>query len=153
MISYCYFQLPVCSAYYLFFFFLMIRRPPRSTLFPYTTLFRSPCRRPVAGIGLLWTRRSEPIERPTAAATVLRRPLPRTDHRRGDRDRGGLGRLRRLCRLLPDVHRLRDRGEQAAVSDEEAPAGEGLREGLVGLLHPGAEVVASPEPGVCLRPR
>src|SRR2546422_7116142 len=31
------------SAYYtsLFFFFLMIRRPPRSTLFPYTTLFRS----------------------------------------------------------------------------------------------------------------
>src|SRR6202047_5551955 len=26
-----------------FFFFLMIRRPPRSTLFPYTTLFRSSC--------------------------------------------------------------------------------------------------------------
>src|SRR3712207_7987752 len=26
-------------------FFLMIRRPPRSTLFPYTTLFRSGCRR------------------------------------------------------------------------------------------------------------
>src|SRR6266705_5054652 len=40
------------------FFFLMIRRPPRSTLFPYTTLFRSPApgqpgprptARPVAG--------------------------------------------------------------------------------------------------------
>src|SRR5256885_17253844 len=29
------------SAAGLFFFFLMIRRPPRSTLFPYTTLFRS----------------------------------------------------------------------------------------------------------------
>src|SRR5258707_8689053 len=26
---------------HVFFFFLMIRRPPRSTLFPYTTLFRS----------------------------------------------------------------------------------------------------------------
>src|SRR2546422_7934430 len=26
---------------FVFFFFLMIRRPPRSTLFPYTTLFRS----------------------------------------------------------------------------------------------------------------
>src|SRR5256885_16910120 len=26
---------------FFFFFFLMIRRPPRSTLFPYTTLFRS----------------------------------------------------------------------------------------------------------------
>ena len=30
-----------CLALPLFFFFLMIRRPPRSTLFPYTTLFRS----------------------------------------------------------------------------------------------------------------
>src|SRR6266536_4557656 len=32
---------------FLFVFFLMIRRPPRSTLFPYTTLFRSrrPCPR------------------------------------------------------------------------------------------------------------
>src|SRR6266498_5002225 len=29
-----------------FFFFLMIRRPPRSTLFPYTTLFRSTRRLP-----------------------------------------------------------------------------------------------------------
>src|SRR3712207_8349200 len=27
----------------IFVFFLMIRRPPRSTLFPYTTLFRSTC--------------------------------------------------------------------------------------------------------------
>src|SRR5690348_18220097 len=26
----------------MYFFFLMMRRPPRSTLFPYTTLFRSP---------------------------------------------------------------------------------------------------------------
>src|SRR5256885_7534429 len=31
------------SIYVYFFFFLMIRRPPRSTLFPYTTLFRSFC--------------------------------------------------------------------------------------------------------------
>src|SRR4051812_49720365 len=31
---------------FLLFFFLMIRRPPRSTLFPYTTLFRSPSRPP-----------------------------------------------------------------------------------------------------------
>src|SRR3712207_9176981 len=29
------------SSAMVFFFFLMIRRPPRSTLFPYTTLFRS----------------------------------------------------------------------------------------------------------------
>src|SRR3712207_6918580 len=38
------------------FFFLMIRRPPRSTLFPSTTLFRS-----TAGAGPYWA--------PTAAAT------------------------------------------------------------------------------------
>src|SRR5260221_12939068 len=36
-----------CAGNLVFFFFLMIRRPPRSTLFPYTTLFRSawPCAR------------------------------------------------------------------------------------------------------------
>src|SRR5688572_32185382 len=35
--------LPIpCLPWLLLFFFLMIRRPPRSTLFPYTTLFRSP---------------------------------------------------------------------------------------------------------------
>ena len=31
-----------CALQFSCFFFLMIRRPPRSTLFPYTTLFRSP---------------------------------------------------------------------------------------------------------------
>src|SRR5260221_6939685 len=37
-----------------FFFFLMIRRPPRSTLFPYTTLFRSP------GLGHRFVRPTSP---------------------------------------------------------------------------------------------
>src|SRR5258706_7422902 len=43
------FQLLSSSDLFLFviFFFLMIRRPPRSTLFPYTTLFRS---RPFVGL-------------------------------------------------------------------------------------------------------
>src|SRR2546426_9953442 len=36
-----------------FFFFLMIRRPPRSTLFPYTTLFRSKTTLPVLANVLL----------------------------------------------------------------------------------------------------
>src|SRR5437899_11277163 len=41
--SICYARVPVLCALICFhlFFFLMIRRPPRSTLFPYTTLFRS----------------------------------------------------------------------------------------------------------------
>src|SRR3712207_9176496 len=37
---------------YLTVFFLMIRRPPRSTLFPYTTLFRSAVRRLAVAIAL-----------------------------------------------------------------------------------------------------
>src|SRR2546422_10784009 len=41
----CYSSSESCTSFIHFFFFLMIRRPPRSTLFPYTTLFRSPrCR-------------------------------------------------------------------------------------------------------------
>src|SRR5256884_8592686 len=37
----CLYILCIFLILFLFFFFLMIRRPPRSTLFPYTTLFRS----------------------------------------------------------------------------------------------------------------
>src|SRR5438067_3168439 len=38
-----FYVLMICSSFLFFsFFFLLIRRPPRSTLFPYTTLFRSP---------------------------------------------------------------------------------------------------------------
>src|SRR5258708_13057934 len=36
----------ICLPRFFLFFFLMIRRPPRSTLFPYTTLFRS-CLQPI----------------------------------------------------------------------------------------------------------
>src|SRR6185369_17784563 len=50
----------LCGVGYLVyvFFFLMIRRPPRSTLFPYTTLFRSrPSRcRPTCGSTSPWPR-------------------------------------------------------------------------------------------------
>src|SRR6266478_6705297 len=50
------------------FFFLMVRRPPRSTLFPYTTLFRSPRAGRARGPGA--RRRVSPahVERRDAAA-------------------------------------------------------------------------------------
>src|ERR1022692_5104268 len=51
-----------CSVVYcllFFIFFLMIRRPPRSTLFPYTTLFRSVCG-PAPPSGLPGKRRRFP---------------------------------------------------------------------------------------------
>src|SRR5688572_33508837 len=37
----CHLTISLNITYFCYFFFLMIRRPPRSTLFPYTTLFRS----------------------------------------------------------------------------------------------------------------
>src|SRR5205807_9196593 len=40
-ISFFHFLFHFFFLFFFFFFFLMIRRPPRSTLFPYTTLFRS----------------------------------------------------------------------------------------------------------------
>src|SRR2546430_2685330 len=57
-----------------FFFFLMIRRPPRSTLFPYTTLFRSVqlgrVRRPRQGHGARCSpRRARSIGRPAAGGS------------------------------------------------------------------------------------
>src|SRR3990172_6831086 len=41
LLLYCYLMFSASGCYCFFFFFFMIRRPPRSTLFPYTTLFRS----------------------------------------------------------------------------------------------------------------
>src|SRR5437762_11208159 len=59
-----------CSTFCYFFFFLLVRRPPRSTLFPYTTLFRSR----VA---------TEPANRPatTSTATITSMPIhaPRSE--------------------------------------------------------------------------
>src|SRR3712207_7098127 len=51
----------------LFFFFLMIRRPPRSTLFPYTTLFRSSaaCTAPAAAPA------PAPVVAPQGAVRIL----------------------------------------------------------------------------------
>src|SRR5256885_6606407 len=51
----------------------MIRRPPRSTLFPYTTLFRSWRQKPQC------TQESSPSKPPRSVIPCLRRP-PRTPH-------------------------------------------------------------------------
>src|SRR5438552_13752839 len=57
----------------LFFFFLMIRRPPRSTLFPYTTLFRSrsaPSKRAPPAPG--WPSAEGQARRPPSISSRLR---------------------------------------------------------------------------------
>src|SRR5258708_21572517 len=59
----------------IFFFFLMIRRPPRSTLFPYTTLFRSVAHAAVPAVverglvGAVFLVELLRRERPTVRAT------------------------------------------------------------------------------------
>src|SRR3982750_4854619 len=65
------------------FFFLMIRRPPRSTLFPYTTLFRSP--------------RGDAVELPAVAGDAFRGAGPdrSEEHTSELQSRSDL-----VCRLL-----------------------------------------------------
>src|SRR6266702_7998057 len=75
-----------------FFFFLMIRRPPRSTLFPYTTLFRSQRRQ---GAGL----RAEPLY-----AARARRGTRSEEHTSELQSRGHL-----VCRLLLEKKQNIDR--------------------------------------------
>src|SRR5260364_214276 len=60
------------------FFFLMIRRPPRSTLFPYTTLFRSPPALPHAQRRL--AAASRPYRQKTARSEEHTSELQSPDH-------------------------------------------------------------------------
>src|SRR6266513_4109272 len=66
-----------------FFFFLMIRRPPRSTLFPYTTLFRSHERRDHRGDRRLFGRlpavRAPLLPAPVRSGVGARRPVSGPD--------------------------------------------------------------------------
>src|SRR5215471_20955558 len=76
----------LCYILDLFFFFLMIRRPPRSTLFPYTTLFRSGSSTPA----------------PSPARPARRRPTPRPGRRSRSEEHTSELQSRRdlVCRLL-----------------------------------------------------
>src|SRR2546427_729211 len=84
-------------------FFLMIRRPPRSTLFPYTTLFRSQCRE-LPGSKLV---RLGPdlmhAERDNADA--------HRTHRETDRNA-----LARRCRARSEEHRLNSSHSQISYA-------------------------------------
>src|SRR2546427_3663482 len=69
------------------FFFLMIRRPPRSTLFPYTTLFRSP--------------RTRALHRRAAGSASARPIRPSRSNRRSEEHTPELQSQSNLvCRLL-----------------------------------------------------
>src|SRR3712207_7869025 len=77
------------------FFFLMIRRPPRSTLFPYTTLFRSA--RSGEELGVYWEVYGLDPERSHDITMSLRL----LDHRRSEEHTSELqSRQYLVCRLL-----------------------------------------------------
>src|SRR2546422_9237763 len=74
-----------------FFFFLMIRRPPRSTLFPYTTLFRS-LFLPRPWCRSRWVCRTRECRRRQHASARLERSEEHTSELQS--------RLHLVCRLL-----------------------------------------------------
>src|SRR2546422_4657707 len=78
------------------FFFLMIRRPPRSTLFPYTTLFRS---RPVLELGAGATE--EPLRLVLEAGSLAG---GRSEEHTSELQ----SRLHLVCRLLLEKKKIHD---------------------------------------------
>src|SRR3712207_8698170 len=98
------------------FFFLMIRRPPRSTLFPYTTLFRSCDKRP----GRREVRRGSEVEgriprralRPPGLSVSSRRSISlaagKRSSRRSEEHTSELqSRQYLVCRLLLEKKKIR----------------------------------------------
>src|SRR2546421_8429541 len=83
------------SFLFLFFFFLMIRRPPRSTLFPYTTLFRS-ARFAADSLRDAAARHAAARERPRQEVRSERGPAGRSEEHTSElQSRSDL-----VCRLL-----------------------------------------------------
>src|SRR2546422_3562067 len=81
-----------------FFFFLMIRRPPRSTLFPYTTLFRS---RPGAVVSRLVARSASSAGWESRCTAPDRATVSFVHPRRSEEHTSELqSRLHLVCRLL-----------------------------------------------------
>src|SRR5687768_18517518 len=88
-----------------YFFFLMIRRPPRSTLFPYTTLFRSPVTRdPTAGS-------RTPSRRPITTTSRHAWDLPGT-WRSEEHTSELQSRLHLVCRLLLEKKKKNNTNQQ-----------------------------------------
>src|SRR3712207_8858449 len=96
-----------------FIFFLMIRRPPRSTLFPYTTLFRSAGHggsplylldRPIASLKLAVQARQTARRRRPPSRRPRRPGLPLRERLRGVRSEEHTSELQSrqylVCRLL-----------------------------------------------------
>src|SRR2546425_12050052 len=111
-----------CLLSALFFFFLMIRRPPRSTLFPYTTLFRSR----LSGLSTPRASAARPPSRPTGSSPPrratrppsLRAPAPTPG--RSERSRGGSLRTRSAATARAGRARTARAGRRRRASREQS---------------------------------
>src|SRR5438477_6084327 len=83
-----------CVRILLLFFFLMIRRPPRSTLFPYTTLFRSSIPSPA------WSRRPSSPARSPSPSTDRSTTTPSSSIRSEEHTSELQSHVNLVCRLL-----------------------------------------------------
>src|SRR2546422_11626941 len=92
-----------------FFFFLMIRRPPRSTLFPYTTLFRSCSTRSHPGFPLDRGCPEGALHRPLAPMTQAdgEEHLLRSEEHTSELQ----SRLHLVCRLLLEKKKKKNNKE------------------------------------------
>src|SRR5438034_8199439 len=89
----------------------MIRRPPRSTLFPYTTLFRSTSR------SLRTSPRAEAPKRPATPPCALSAILPRSEEHTSElQSHSDL-----VCRLLLEKKNTDRRTERHGAAREPAP--------------------------------
>src|SRR5436309_12519919 len=106
------FYIPFRLSIYIFFF-LFIRRPPRSTLFPYTTLFRS--------VRVQWMRHDEHAWEPKGPAMVMqaRGAVDGNGRARSEEHTSELqSRENLVCRLLLEkkknkAYRYRSRGRRS----------------------------------------
>src|SRR3712207_8808732 len=98
------------------FFFLMIRRPPRSTLFPYTTLFRSAAYARMAGVRARWTVDrmrvdGHPIVRATLPGTSITLLFLRSEEHTSELQ----SRQYLVCRLLLEKKKKESRFNHRSV--------------------------------------
>src|SRR2546429_2353024 len=100
---------------YISFFFLMIRRPPRSTLFPYTTLFRSlPCVSEPP-----WCAVHASVMRTAVSRMAYKRDRCARSHERSEEHTSELqSRLHLVCRLLLEKKKIQRAVEYHAKAVE-----------------------------------
>src|SRR2546430_11545134 len=104
------------------FFFLMIRRPPRSTLFPYTTLFRSPFSGPqvlpynITGFKVTPSNGAQQLGQPVVFTCTYKSPAGKTPVTRSEEHTSELQSQSNLvCRLLLEKKKTAKRPRSLSI--------------------------------------